>query len=422
MAKDKIVKNFWTGDYYTEHYDASGNYAGKSVPKYDAFREKSYIEHYDKDGVVQQHSVLEKGLFSNKPKWNTYDGAFFNAEIGLWIFVFLLLALVTLVYIGLSWGALICMILAYNADKKNKKTTYYIIAGFVILIATTYLSSVDLLKENEYLFKFTGIGLIFGILSTFICLFVILIRAYYKKIYGLFILTIFEFALVCIYAFTSYIIIDYKILPVDLVINSGKDFEVVKNKMAEQTYEAKKESYKVEFEAFRKSKPIFKLNEYRNFESEINGYPLNFKDANFGVNEIENGKDFIIVEFGSIVFENIYALEKSGYNGPHLEKIFEFNAINGFDLNYQFRSKDHIKDIKNEIGYGYYEAAIERGEEIFRRIFVEAMLIQDNIDEYIKYKEAKNDLKSNKIKVYLHDEYLNNKNIPITLDNFFKQN
>jgi len=124
-----------------------------------------------------------------------------------------------------------------------------------------------------------------------------------------------------------------------------------------------------------------------------------------------------MVEFGSMVRENTYALEKSGYSGPHLEKICESSSLNGDDFNYQFRSKDHINDIKTQCIY--YKYAIERGEETFVRIFVEVRLIEDNIDEFIKYKEAKSDFRNNVIKVYLHDEYLNNKNIPITLDNLF---
>lgn len=332
-------------------------------------------------------------------------------KLGIVALLFVMLAIIASIYIFITWGALLLFFVAYKKYRQNRSFKYWLLAAFACVISAYFVVTLDSIRDSPLIFGFGIIGIT---VSTLFSSFVIILLYYKLKERRVF--NSYQFASIAVFTVIVLAIILYKF---EARYESYKLLFSNSNQYKYIIIEEKRRRYGKEFIAFRNSHSRFNLKDYINFSKYIDNNKRYIKDPrDYYLEDIDSSYsgDLIIFHLGSTIQELNFKLTRNHY-GDYISRYCLNSFIVGYDVSY-LNGEIQGHSVHDGVPFINYcdeqtQYALRNSEPVFKQILIRAFVIEDNIDEYIKYVENIEDHNYQQIKeMFILDKYLKIKDIP----------
>lgn len=332
-------------------------------------------------------------------------------KLGIVALLFAMLAIIASIYILITWGALLLFFVAYKNYRQNKSFKRWLLAAFVCVISAYFVVTFDAIRDSPLIFGFGTIGIAVSTLLS--CIVTIYL---YFKLRERRVLNRYQFVGVLVFTVIAITIILFKYEAryesYKLLFSNGNQYKNI-------IIEEKRRRYGKEFVEFRNSHSKFNLKEYVNFSKYIDDDRHYLKEQrDYYLKDIEPSYsgDLIIFNLGNTIKELNFELRSNGFN-KYVNVYCENWYLVGYDAKYnngkitRLSTADGTLFLDNCEGKTKYVLA--NSGRIFQQLLIKAFVIEDNLDEYIKYVENIEDHNYQKTKeMFILDKYLKIKNIP----------
>ena len=305
-------------------------------------------------------------------------------NLAIVLLVLAIAAIIASLYIIVTWGAPLLFLIAYKRYKQNKRISYIILSAFVCVLSGYYLLSTDSIREYPLIFRFGIIGIF---ISTIFVGFAIVLFYYSlkeKKVFNLL-----QFIVIAALSIICIAILEYKF---EKRYESSKLLVATSEQYDNIIIEEKRRRYMKQFCEFRNTHSKFRLKEYLNFSKYIDNGNRYIKDPrDYYLEDIDSSYsgDLIIFHLGSSILELNFKLEHNLYEN-YISMYCSNNFIEGFDVSYQNGEIKGRETIEGTPFVNYCDEKTEYARRnsgpVFKQLLIRAFVIEDNIDEYYKFR------------------------------------